>query len=238
MKPLRPNLQSSIINCCAWNGLIIFLIATKHKEDELSWRETYVALFRKLPEIKSCCLAQRLCFERWEEEEEEEEEEACPLVKWIIPHADPILEPGGTDRIYSSKTEPHLCTSGLLGSNVSTEIEGHGRPCHLAISFLWPYTTHPLTSRTPSIFHHCPPIFQNLLGEYKMLRLQLHPPRLETLHWTWVQTPYVPGYSLYLYGYSGPGSDWLRAGRSGIESRWGTRFSARPDRPWGPPSLL
>jgi len=30
----------------------------------------------------------------------------------------------------------------------------------------------------------------------------------------------------------------LRAGRSGIESRWGTRFSARPDRPWGSPSLL
>jgi len=30
----------------------------------------------------------------------------------------------------------------------------------------------------------------------------------------------------------------LRAGRSGIESRWATRFSARPDRPWGPPSLL
>ena len=23
-----------------------------------------------------------------------------------------------------------------------------------------------------------------------------------------------------------------------IESRWGARFSARPDRPWGPPSLL
>jgi len=30
------------------------------------------------------------------------------------------------------------------------------------------------------------------------------------------------------YGLDGPG----------IESRWGTRFSARPDRPWGPPSLL
>ena len=30
----------------------------------------------------------------------------------------------------------------------------------------------------------------------------------------------------------------LRSGWSGIESRWGTRFSARPDRPWGPPSLL
>jgi len=27
-------------------------------------------------------------------------------------------------------------------------------------------------------------------------------------------------------------SDWLRAGRSGVESRWGR------DRPWGPPSLL
>jgi len=24
----------------------------------------------------------------------------------------------------------------------------------------------------------------------------------------------------------------------GIDSRWGARFSARPDRPWGPPSLL
>ena len=33
-------------------------------------------------------------------------------------------------------------------------------------------------------------------------------------------------------------SDWLRAGRSGIKSRWGARFSARPDRPWGPSSLL
>jgi len=30
----------------------------------------------------------------------------------------------------------------------------------------------------------------------------------------------------------------LRAGRSGFESRSGTKFSARPDRPWGPPSLL
>jgi hypothetical protein len=30
------------------------------------------------------------------------------------------------------------------------------------------------------------------------------------------------------YGLGGPG----------IESRWGARFSARPDRPWGPPSLL
>jgi len=33
-------------------------------------------------------------------------------------------------------------------------------------------------------------------------------------------------------------SDWLRAGRSGIESRWGRDLSARPDRPWGPPRLL
>jgi len=33
-------------------------------------------------------------------------------------------------------------------------------------------------------------------------------------------------------------SDWLRAGWSRIESRWGTRFSARPDRPWDPPTLL
>jgi len=24
----------------------------------------------------------------------------------------------------------------------------------------------------------------------------------------------------------------------GIESQWGARFSAHPDRPWGPPSLL
>ena len=30
----------------------------------------------------------------------------------------------------------------------------------------------------------------------------------------------------------------LRAARSRIESRGGARFSARPDRPWGPPSLL
>ena len=30
------------------------------------------------------------------------------------------------------------------------------------------------------------------------------------------------------YGLDGPG----------IDSRWGARFSARPDRPWGPPSLL
>ena len=30
------------------------------------------------------------------------------------------------------------------------------------------------------------------------------------------------------YGLDGPG----------IESQWGARFSARPDRPWGPPSLL
>jgi hypothetical protein len=30
------------------------------------------------------------------------------------------------------------------------------------------------------------------------------------------------------YGLDGPG----------IESRWGAKFSARPDRPWGPPSLL
>ena len=41
----------------------------------------------------------------------------------------------------------------------------------------------------------------------------------------------------------GPGSSVgiateLRAGRSEIESRWGTRFSARPHRPWGPPNLL
>ena len=41
----------------------------------------------------------------------------------------------------------------------------------------------------------------------------------------------------------GPGSSVgiateLRAGGSGIESQWGRDFSARPDRPWGPPSLL
>ena len=30
------------------------------------------------------------------------------------------------------------------------------------------------------------------------------------------------------YGLDGPG----------IESRWGARFSAHPDPPWGPPSLL
>jgi hypothetical protein len=29
-----------------------------------------------------------------------------------------------------------------------------------------------------------------------------------------------------------------RAGRSGIECQWGSRFSSRPDRSWGPPSLL
>jgi hypothetical protein len=32
-------------------------------------------------ELKSCFVAQRLCFEGSEEEEEEEEEEACPLLK-------------------------------------------------------------------------------------------------------------------------------------------------------------
>ena len=43
---------------------------------------------------------------------------------------------------------------------------------------------------------------------------------------------------------SGPGSSVGIATRygqdgPGIESRWGgARFSARPDRPWGPPSLL
>ena len=41
----------------------------------------------------------------------------------------------------------------------------------------------------------------------------------------------------------GPGSSVgiateLRAGRSGIESRWGRNFPPRPDRPWSPPSLL
>ena len=30
----------------------------------------------------------------------------------------------------------------------------------------------------------------------------------------------------------------IRAGRSGTESRWGRDFSAPPDLPWGPPSLL
>jgi len=34
-------------------------------------------------------------------------------------------------------------------------------------------------------------------------------------------------------------SDSLRTGGSGIESRWeGEVFRSRPDRPWGPPSLL
>ena len=40
-----------------------------------------------------------------------------------------------------------------------------------------------------------------------------------------------PGSSIGIandYGLDGPG----------IESRWGVRFPARPDRPWGPPSLL
>ena len=46
---------------------------------------------------------------------------------------------------------------------------------------------------------------------------------------------------IYLY-YCGPGSSVcitteLQAGRSGIESRWYEIFR-RPDRPWGPPSLL
>jgi len=41
----------------------------------------------------------------------------------------------------------------------------------------------------------------------------------------------------------GPGSSVgiateLLVGRSGIESRWRQDFSARPDWPWGPPSLL
>jgi len=49
--------------------------------------------------------------------------------------------------------------------------------------------------------------------------------------------------SMYIYIYCGQGSSvgietGLRAGRSGIESRWGRDISARPDRPWGPPSLL
>jgi len=41
--------------------------------------------------------------------------------------------------------------------------------------------------------------------------------------------------NIYLWaGYLIRYSDWLRDGRSGIESR----FSFRPDRAWGPPSLL
>ena len=46
-----------------------------------------------------------------------------------------------------------------------------------------------------------------------------------------VHVLYGPGSSFGIatdYGLDGPG----------IESRWGARFSARPDRPWGPPSLL
>jgi hypothetical protein len=47
----------------------------------------------------------------------------------------------------------------------------------------------------------------------------------------------------YATGVCGPGSsvgiatDYILDG-PGIESRWGMRFSAHPDRPWGPPSLL
>ena len=33
-------------------------------------------------------------------------------------------------------------------------------------------------------------------------------------------------------------NDWVRAGRSGIESRWGARFSFRQGRLWGAPSVL
>jgi hypothetical protein len=49
--------------------------------------------------------------------------------------------------------------------------------------------------------------------------------------------------TLYIALTSGPGSsvgiatDYGLDG-PGIESRWGARFSARPDRPWGTPSLL
>ena len=33
-------------------------------------------------------------------------------------------------------------------------------------------------------------------------------------------------------------SEWLRAGRSGFESRWGEIFLISPDQPWGPNMLL
>jgi hypothetical protein len=51
------------------------------------------------------------------------------------------------------------------------------------------------------------------------------------------------GFSLSQNRRCGPGSSLgiaieLRAGRSRYRIPVGTRFSARPDRPWGPPSLL
>jgi len=56
------------------------------------------------------------------------------------------------------------------------------------------------------------------------------PPPLNSLRYICIHT-YGQGSSIGI-------ATELRAGRSGIESRWGTRFSTRPDRPWGPPSLL
>jgi hypothetical protein len=54
----------------------------------------------------------------------------------------------------------------------------------------------------------------------------------------------VDGTFIHIYiWYRGPGSsvgiatDYGLDG-PGIESQWGERFRTRPDRPWGPPSLL
>jgi len=52
-----------------------------------------------------------------------------------------------------------------------------------------------------------------------------------TVEYLWYPFWGGPGSSVGIatdYGLDGPGN----------ESRWGARLSARPDRPWGPPSLL